>query len=66
MWGRYLKRPELGFLSIAGGRLAISLHVFQGALEWTTLILGVLVGLLTLVRLLIELGIIPKRHAKGS
>ncbi|HET6567940.1 MAG TPA: hypothetical protein VFG50_08240 [Rhodothermales bacterium] len=64
MWGRYPKRPELGFLSMAGGRLALSLHVFQGVLEWLTLILGVLVGLLTLVRLLIELGVISKPHPR--
>jgi hypothetical protein len=64
MWGRFIKRPELGFLTTAGGRLVFKWQVLEGVLEWVTLIIGLLVGVLTLIRLLIELEVIrlPRRR----
>ena len=50
------RRPEVGFYTTAVSVVAVNWNVVEGALQWATLILGVLVGLLTLVRLVRELG----------
>jgi len=72
MWWRFIKRPELGFLTTAFGRLVFKWQVLEGVLEWATLIVGLLVGVLTLVRLLVELELLrlpgrphPRKEQRG-
>ena len=61
---RWYQRPEFGFAATVGGRLAVSWQFVEGALEWLTLVLGVVIGMLTVVRLLTELGVLPERRRR--
>ncbi len=62
MDARGWRRPELGFMMTASSRLAAGWDVLEGALEWITLILGVLIGVLTVVRLVLEM---KERRRRG-
>lgn len=57
--------PELGFVAIVSGHLAITGEGVEGALEWATLVLGVLIGLLTVARLLLELSTLFAQRRGG-
>lgn len=61
-----ITRPFMGLLITWGAGLASVWNVLDGILETLTLLCGALIGVLTVCRLLRELGWIPKRSREHA